>query len=70
MFATSLFLHYFTAKDDYTIGCASEIVRTVFNAVPELRFVFLTLRAEVQLEPALAEIFEPVEKSESGRKFW
>ncbi|XP_076819152.1 cilia- and flagella-associated protein 61-like isoform X1 [Clavelina lepadiformis] len=56
----SLFLHYFVAKDDYTIGCASEIVRTVFNAVPELRFIFLVLPLGTQPEPALGEIFHPL----------
>uniref|UniRef100_H2Y780 Cilia- and flagella-associated protein 61 N-terminal domain-containing protein n=1 Tax=Ciona savignyi TaxID=51511 RepID=H2Y780_CIOSA len=62
----SLFLHHFVAKDDYTIGCASEIVRTVFNAVPELRFIFLTLRSDNNPEPALAQIFQPAERDGLG----
>nr|XP_002126453.1 cilia- and flagella-associated protein 61 [Ciona intestinalis] len=62
----SLFLHYFAAKDDYTIGCASEIVRTVFNAVPELRFIFLSLRSDTKPEPALAQIFHPAERDGLG----
>lgn len=59
----SLFMHYFVAKSDYTIGCASEIVRTVFMAVPELHFIFLVLRDNKQPEHAVSQIFEPIESS-------
>ena len=55
-------MHFFVAKDDYTIGCASEIIRTVFNAVPELRYIFICVRNDVQLEQALGRIFSPLEK--------
>ena len=54
------------AKEDYTIGCASEIVRTVFNAVPELRYLFVCLRNDAQLEQALKQIFTPVERKTTG----
>ena len=37
----SLFLHYFVAKPEYANGCAREIVRTAFNAVPDVHFLFL-----------------------------
>jgi hypothetical protein len=37
----SLFMHYFVAKPEYAHGCAREIIRTAFNAVPDLHFLFL-----------------------------
>ena len=37
----SLFMHYFVAKPEYANGCAREIVRTAFNAVPDVHFLFL-----------------------------
>ena len=37
----TLFLHYFVAKPEYSHGCAREIVRTMFNAVPDLHYCFL-----------------------------
>lgn len=37
----SLFMHYFVAKAEYPQGCAREIIRTAFNAVPDLHFLFL-----------------------------
>lgn len=39
----SLFLHYFVAKADYTHGCAKEILRTLFNAVPDVHNCFLVV---------------------------
>lgn len=39
----SLFLHYFVAKPEYANGCAREIVRTAFNAVPDVHFLFLAV---------------------------
>ena len=62
-------MHFFVAKLEYTIGCASEIVRTVFNAVPELRFIFICLRNDAKLEQALDQIFTQLErKSSKGKK--
>ena len=37
----TLFMHYFVAKPEYSKGCAAEIIRTVFNAVPDLHYCFL-----------------------------
>lgn len=65
----SLFLHYFVAKSDYTIGCATEIVRTVFNAVPDLHFLFLILRNNVRPEQALGQIFEQIEGKKDGERY-
>ena len=39
----SLFMHYFVAKKEYANGCAREIVRTAFNAVPDVHFLFLAV---------------------------
>ena len=39
----SLFMHYFVAKQEYSHGCAREIVRTMFNAVPDLHYCFLVV---------------------------
>ena len=41
--ANSLFLHYFVAKSEYSLGCAQEIVRTVFNALVDLYYIFLVV---------------------------
>ncbi len=39
----TLFIHYFVAKPDYSHGAAKEIVRTMFNAVPDLHYCFLVV---------------------------
>ena len=39
----TLFMHYFVAKPEYSHGCASEIIRTMFNAVPELHYCFVVV---------------------------
>lgn len=39
----TLFMHYFVAKKEYAHGCAREIVRTAFNAVPDVHFLFLAV---------------------------
>lgn len=37
----TLFMHYFVAKPEYAIGCAREIICTMFNAVPDVHFCLL-----------------------------
>ncbi|RUS82159.1 hypothetical protein EGW08_010093, partial [Elysia chlorotica] len=62
----TLFLHYFVAKKEYALGCAQEIIRTAFNAVPDLHFLFLSVPVGTFPDPSLAHAFKPMEKSESG----
>uniref|UniRef100_A0A8C6ZJ35 Cilia and flagella associated protein 61 n=1 Tax=Nothoprocta perdicaria TaxID=30464 RepID=A0A8C6ZJ35_NOTPE len=45
----TLFLHLFVARDEYAAGCSQEIVRTIFNVVPELQFVLLFMPADENL---------------------
>ncbi|NXA42747.1 CFA61 protein, partial [Eudromia elegans] len=54
----TLFLHLFVAREEYAAGCSQEIVRTIFNIVPELQFVLLFMPADENLDPALENIFE------------
>ncbi|XP_031562151.1 cilia- and flagella-associated protein 61-like [Actinia tenebrosa] len=53
----SLFLNFFVAKPDFALGCASEIIRTVFNAVPFLHYLFLVMPRGADCGPGLFEIF-------------
>ena len=53
----SLFLHFFVAKKDYAIGCAKEIIRTAFNAVPDLHYIFLCVPTGVFPGKHLSFIF-------------
>nr|XP_015210027.1 PREDICTED: cilia- and flagella-associated protein 61 isoform X1 [Lepisosteus oculatus] len=57
----TLFMHLYVARPDFCIGSSKEIVRTVFNAVTELHYIFLFAPVGSTLEPALAAVFEPVE---------
>ncbi|XP_066282688.1 cilia- and flagella-associated protein 61-like isoform X1 [Branchiostoma lanceolatum] len=63
----SLFVHYFVARKEYAHGCAQEIIRTIFNAVPDLHFCFLVVPQGVFPEPALSAIFRPMEKTEEAK---
>ncbi|NXG35920.1 CFA61 protein, partial [Dromaius novaehollandiae] len=54
----TLFLHLFVSREEYTAGCSQEIVRTIFNIVPELQFLLLFIPADENLDPALGSIFE------------
>lgn len=56
----SLFLHYFVAKKEYAHGCAREIVRTAFNAVPDVHFLFLAVPVGSFPDSYLADIFKPL----------
>uniref|UniRef100_UPI00398F1531 cilia- and flagella-associated protein 61 n=1 Tax=Pristiophorus japonicus TaxID=55135 RepID=UPI00398F1531 len=56
----TLFMHLFVAKSDYAIGCAKEIVRTVFNAVQELHYIILSVQKKVILDPAVSVMFAPM----------
>ncbi|XP_019642271.1 PREDICTED: cilia- and flagella-associated protein 61-like [Branchiostoma belcheri] len=63
----SLFVHYFVARKEYAHGCAQEIIRTIFNAVPDLHFCFLVVPQGVFPEPALSAIFKPMDKMEDAK---
>ncbi|KAJ8275016.1 hypothetical protein COCON_G00096410 [Conger conger] len=56
----TLFLHLFVAQPDFSLGSASEILRTVFSAVTELHYVFMVIPNSACLEPALLEVFTPL----------
>ncbi|XP_038072321.1 cilia- and flagella-associated protein 61-like [Patiria miniata] len=58
----TLFMHYFAAKQEFSHGSAREIIRTVFNAVPDVHFLYLVVPSGIYPEPALADIFKPLDK--------
>ncbi|KAM8832271.1 cilia- and flagella-associated protein 61 [Spinachia spinachia] len=58
----TLFLHIFLAQPDFAVSCIREIMRAVFNAVTELEFVCLVSPNVGRLEPALEEVFEPLQR--------
>ena len=57
----SLFMHYFVSHPDFSLSASSEIIRAVFSAIPELFFVFLLVKIDSNLEPALESIFTEVQ---------
>ncbi|WAR18655.1 CFA61-like protein, partial [Mya arenaria] len=56
----TLFMHYFVVKNDYAHGCAREIVRTAFNAVPDVHFLFLAVPVGSYPDSYIADIFKPM----------
>jgi len=37
----TVFMHYFVSKQEYACGCARELVRTMFNAIPDVHYCLL-----------------------------
>ncbi|KAK3093002.1 hypothetical protein FSP39_009876 [Pinctada imbricata] len=62
----TLFMHYFVAKKEYSHGCAREIIRTAFNAIPDLHYLFLVVPMGAYPESYLDEIFKQVDKKEGS----
>ncbi|KAJ7378513.1 Cilia and flagella associated protein 61 [Desmophyllum pertusum] len=58
-------MNYFVAKSDFAYGCATEIIRTVFNAVPFLHYIFLVVPRGVETGSTLTELFKPMAFKES-----
>nr|XP_033503705.1 cilia- and flagella-associated protein 61 [Epinephelus lanceolatus] len=58
----TLFLHLFVAQRDFTTASVKEIMRAVFNAVSELEYICLVTLNVGGLEPALNEMFEPLQR--------
>ncbi|KAM4694219.1 cilia- and flagella-associated protein 61 [Discoglossus pictus] len=56
----TLFMHIFVAQDEYSVQCTEEIIRVVFNAVPDLHFICLVAPSNVTLVQELDAIFEPM----------
>ncbi|KAH9523040.1 Cilia- and flagella-associated protein 61 [Bulinus truncatus] len=56
---------YTSEQGSYAAGCAQEIIKTAFNAVPDLHFLFLVVPNGFKPDPSLARVFAPMEKKES-----
>ncbi|XP_030854264.1 cilia- and flagella-associated protein 61 [Strongylocentrotus purpuratus] len=63
----TLFLHYFVAKPAFAHGSAKEIIRTVFNAVPDIHFLYVVLPTGVAPEPALGHNFSSKELKDGDK---
>lgn len=64
----TVFLQYFVSKGDYSHGCAEEIIRTMFNAVPSIHYCLLSVPIGVFPDASLSEIFEEVKLREGLNK--
>lgn len=62
----SLYMHYFVAKKEYAAGCAREIIRTAFNAVPDLHYLFLNVPMGTYPDPSLDGIFKQMDRQEGA----
>ncbi|XP_075940895.1 cilia- and flagella-associated protein 61 [Anarhichas minor] len=58
----TLFLHIFVAQPDFAAASVKEIMRAVFNAIAELENICLVSPYVGRLEPALGEVFEPLQR--------
>nr|XP_020475102.1 cilia- and flagella-associated protein 61 [Monopterus albus] len=58
----TLFLHLFVAQMKFATECIKEIMRAVFNAITELEYICLVSPNISNLEPALNEMFEPLQR--------
>ncbi|XP_042359745.1 cilia- and flagella-associated protein 61 [Plectropomus leopardus] len=58
----TLFLHLFVAQPDFATASVKEIMRAVFNAIPELEYICLVSPNVGSLEPVLDEMFEPMQR--------
>ncbi|XP_031148896.1 cilia- and flagella-associated protein 61 isoform X2 [Sander lucioperca] len=58
----TLFLHLFVAEPDFATASVKEIMRAVFNAIAELEYICLVSPNVGSLEPALDEMFEPLQR--------
>ncbi|XP_028253769.1 cilia- and flagella-associated protein 61 [Parambassis ranga] len=58
----TLFLHLFVAQTDFAAAGGKMIMRAVFSAIAELEYVCLVVPSAGDLEPALADMFEPLQR--------
>ncbi|KAM9339286.1 cilia- and flagella-associated protein 61 [Symphorus nematophorus] len=58
----TLFLHLFVAKPHFAAASVKEIMRAVFNAAAELEYICLISPNVGDLDPALDEVFEPLQR--------
>ncbi|KAK2855869.1 hypothetical protein Q5P01_004604 [Channa striata] len=58
----TLFLHLFVAQPSFATASVKEIMRAVFTAVTELEHVCLVCPNNSNIEPALTEVFEPLQR--------
>lgn len=53
----TLFLHYFVSKAEYSHGAAREIIRTMFNAVPDIHYCLLVVPSGVRAGGCWLHVF-------------
>ncbi len=53
----TLFLNFFAAQSEFSIGCAEEIIKSAFKAVPECHYILLCAPISIVPEPALSALF-------------
>ncbi|CAH1791581.1 unnamed protein product [Owenia fusiformis] len=56
----TLFMHYFVAKPEYARGAAKEIIRTMYNAVPDLHYCYLVVPQGVYPDKNISDYFVPI----------
>ncbi|XP_018515660.1 cilia- and flagella-associated protein 61 isoform X1 [Lates calcarifer] len=58
----TLFLHLFVAQPNFAAASAKEIMRAVFSAVTELEYICLVSPNISDIELALGDVFEPMQR--------
>ena len=59
----TLFLHFFASQSEFSIGCALEIVKSAFRAVPECHYIILCVPTNVALDTAIASLFTEMNRT-------
>ncbi len=62
----TLFLTFFVAQPEFSIGCAEEIIKSAFKAVPECHYILLCAPISVVPEASLAALFDEIKRLPDG----
>lgn len=58
----TLFLNFFVAQSEFSLGCAEEVIRSAFKAVPECHYILLCAPISVVPEASLAALFNEIKR--------
>jgi hypothetical protein len=58
----ALFMHFFASSEEFSIGCAKEIIKSAFKAAPECHYIMICLPLNTILDPSLSSMFSQLPK--------
>lgn len=56
-------MHFFASQPEFSIGCAQEIVKSAFRAVPECHYIILCIPTNAAVDTSIVSLFTEMDRT-------